>query len=203
MTQHDKISAFIDNELSQDAEQDFLISLASNEGVRKAFRSELILKNVIHQDERATRPKREMRGVIFGAIGASTLVASESGAAATGLKAFFAGKVNALLTAGIITVSAAGGYVANEVIHHSAANAPTVIVREVPVQSAPMQQAVENPAEQTTDRVVTNIPQNAASRTPKQAPLQQQRTGSVNAPSQTTVMPGLMETKTLIERPVK
>ena len=61
MTQHDQISAFIDNELTHDAEQDFLISLASNDGVRKAFRSELVLKNVIHQDEMLTVPNREVR----------------------------------------------------------------------------------------------------------------------------------------------
>jgi len=133
MTQHDKISAYIDNELSHEAEQDFLISLASNDGVRKAFRSELVMKSAIHQDELATLPNRDLRGAILATIGVGTasVVAGEANAATavaakpavTGLKALFATKLNALITAGIVTVSAVGGYVTNTIVH-SSSNAP-------------------------------------------------------------------------------
>src|SRR5687767_9082417 len=117
MTYHDKISAFIDNELTHDAEQDFLISLASNESVRRAFRSELVMKNVIHQDELATQPKRDLRGVLLGTlgIGTATAVAEEASAAATVVPSLWqsvvVSKINALFVAGIVTVSAATGYV--------------------------------------------------------------------------------------------
>jgi negative regulator of sigma E activity len=127
MTQHDKISAYIDNELTHEAEQDFLISLASNDGVRKAFRSELVMKSVIHQDELATLPNRDLRGAILATIGvgAASAVAGEASAttvavanpSAIGLKALFATKLNALITVGIVSVSAIGGYVTNTIVH--------------------------------------------------------------------------------------
>ena len=66
MTNHDQISSFIDNELNHDQEQDFLISLASSEGLRKSFRSELVLKNIIHRDEVLTAPSRDLRPAGIG-----------------------------------------------------------------------------------------------------------------------------------------
>jgi negative regulator of sigma E activity len=148
MTQHDKISAFIDNELTHEAEQDFLISLASNDGVRKAFRSELVLKNVIHQDELVTVPNRDMRGAILATvgIGVATAVATETAdaavavkASATGLKALFATKLNAIITAGLITASAAGGYVASTAIHSTkAADMKPQVTHERVIQSPEM-----------------------------------------------------------------
>ena len=142
MTQHDQISAFIDNELTHDAEQDFLISLASNDGVRKAFRSELVLKNVIHQDEMLTTPNRDVRGAILATLGigtATALTASSANAAttvaSTGMKALFATKINMLLTATIITASAATGFVASSVINHSAAPTAQKIERAVAPQT--------------------------------------------------------------------
>lgn len=134
MTYHDKISAFIDNELSHDAEQDFLISLASNESVRRAFRSELVMKNVIHQDELATQPKRDLRGLLLGTLGIGTVtaVAEETSAATTVVpslwKSVVASKINALFVASIVTVSAMTGYVTHEVLNPAT---PEVITRTV------------------------------------------------------------------------
>src|SRR2546423_13619072 len=84
MTPHDAISAYIDNELSGDDEQNFLISLASSDNLRKSFRSELVLKNVIHQDEVLTTPSRDMRGAVLMTlgIGAATALTSETADAA-------------------------------------------------------------------------------------------------------------------------
>jgi negative regulator of sigma E activity len=155
MTQHDKISAFIDNELTHEAEQDFLISLASNDGVRKAFRSELVLKNVIHQDELVTVPNRDMRGAILATIGigAATAVATQTAdaavaakASATGLKALFATKLNAILTAGLITASAAGGYVASTAINSTKATDVKPQVTHERVIQSPEVTAPENTA---------------------------------------------------------
>ena len=126
MTPHDQISAFIDNELGVDQEQDFLISLASNDGLRKSFRSELVLKNVIHQDEVLTTPSRDMRGAVLatlGIIGASAIAGDSSSAAtvatatkSTFVKTLFASKLNALVTASMVTASALGGYAVRTMI---------------------------------------------------------------------------------------
>jgi len=158
MTYHDKISAFIDNELTHDAEQDFLISLASNESVRRAFRSELVMKHVIHQDELATQPKRDLRGVLLGTlgIGTATAVAEEASAAATAVPSLWqsvvVSKINALFVAGIVTVSAATGYVTHEVLNPAT---PEVITRTV-VQPA------EAPREIDQAPVVTEPAANTA-----------------------------------------
>ena len=126
MTPHDQISAYIDNELGAEQEQDFLISLASSDGLRKSFRSELVLKNVIHRDEVLTTPSRDMRGAVLttlGIVGASA-IASETADAATAvtatkgafLKTMFASKLNALVTATMVTASALGGYAVRTII---------------------------------------------------------------------------------------
>src|SRR5258708_1029799 len=141
MTQHDQISAYIDGELSAEQEQDFLISLASSDGLRKSFRSELVLKNVIHRDEVLTTPARTMRGAILATLGitGTALVASESAEAAvstlpaakaTLIKTFFASKVSALVTASVVTASALGGYGIHSIISEKAAQ-PVITV---PVQ---------------------------------------------------------------------
>ena len=126
MTPHDQISAYIDNELGADQEQDFLISLASSDGLRKSFRSELVLKNVIHQDEVLTSPSRDMRGAVLttlGIVGVSALASETADAAtavattkATFLKTMFASKLNALVTASMITASALGGYAVRTIV---------------------------------------------------------------------------------------
>src|ERR1043165_882207 len=69
MTQDERISAYIDNELTMDQEQEFLISLAASDGLRKSFRSELVLKKVLHRDESVTNPPRKLRGAIFASLG--------------------------------------------------------------------------------------------------------------------------------------
>jgi hypothetical protein len=145
MTQHDQISAFIDNELPPEQEQDFLISLASSDGLRKSFRSELVLKNVIHQDEILTTPSRSMRNAVLGSLGiaGASALASESAEASvlpaakvTILKTMFASKMSALITASMVTVSALGGYS----IHSMVAQKAAPVVIEAPTQSqAPAQ----------------------------------------------------------------
>ena len=197
MTQHDKISAYIDNELTHEAEQDFLISLASNETTRKAFRSELVMKNVIHQDELHTLPNRELRGAILGAvgIGGAALASSEAQAAtsaqaATGIKALFATKLNALLTAGIITVSAVGGYVASTMVHTNV-QAPAPIIQTAapaPMNTTPAM-TIETPK---TEQAVTEAPVKKAA--PTKAPLTKPATNASSG-STTTNMPGSVSMK--------
>ena len=198
MTQHDKISAYIDNELSHEAEQDFLISLASNDGVRKAFRSELVMKSVIHQDELATLPNRDLRGAILATIGVGTAsaVAGEASAstvaaakpAVSGLKALFATKFNALITAGIVTVSAVGGYVTNTVVH-SGSNAPLTAPAVQTAAPAPMNTTtpitIETPA--ITEPAAAIEAHTKKSAAPSKAPLTKPTTNAVTG---TTSMPG-------------
>src|SRR5438132_5800953 len=144
MTQHDQISAYIDGELNPEQEQDFLISLASSDNLRKTFRSELVLKNVIHRDEVLTSPSRNMRGAVLTTlgIGAGATVASESveaaamaapAAKATILHTLFATKIGALVMASVVTASALGGYGIHSVI--SQQTAPPAIT--VPIQNQP------------------------------------------------------------------
>jgi negative regulator of sigma E activity len=201
MTQHDKISAYIDNELSHEAEQDFLISLASNDGVRKAFRSELVMKSVIHQDELATLPNRDLRGAILATIGVGTasVVAGEATAATaavakpavSGLKALFATKLNALITAGIVTVSAVGGYVTNTIVH-STANAPVTAPVVQTAAPAPMNTpaiTVETPVSQPAAAIEAPIKKAAPSKAPLTKPTTNAVTGTTSMPGAVTVSP--------------
>src|SRR5881227_3753218 len=118
MTQDERISAYIDNELTTDQEQEFLISLAASDGLRKSFRSELVLKKVLHRDESVTNPPRKMRTAVFATLGlaAADLAAPKADAAPHGamaskglMKTLFATKMNALVTAAGISVSALAG----------------------------------------------------------------------------------------------
>jgi hypothetical protein len=150
MTNHDQISSFIDNELSHDQEQDFLISLASSEGLRKSFRSELVLKNIIHRDEVLTSPSRDLRPAVLGTIGlvGASLAATETADAATAttvakasvLKSLFATKIGVMVTASVVTVSAIGGYAVRSYV------APTEIQSVVHQNNTTTQ-----PAPQTID----------------------------------------------------
>jgi negative regulator of sigma E activity len=128
MTNDERISAYIDNELTADQEQELLISLAASDTLRKSFRSELVLKKVLRADERAVNPPRHLRTAVFAAIGLGAAVAAtaeaeaatvpsaaasaDAGSAPTHglLKTLFASKVNALLTAGGLTVAGLAGY---------------------------------------------------------------------------------------------
>ena len=207
MTQHDKISAYIDNELSHEAEQDFLISLASNDGVRKAFRSELVMKSVIHQDELATLPNRDLRGAILATIGvgtASAVVGEASAAtvaakpAVTGLKALFATKLNALITAGIVTVSAVGGYVTNTIVH-SGSNAPVTAPAIQTAAPAPMNTpaiTVETPVSQPAAAIEAPIKKSAApSKAPLTKPTTNAVTGTTSMPGSVSIVPQVNKTK--------
>ena len=176
MTQHDQISAYIDNELSGEQEQNFLISLASSDGLRKSFRSELVLKNVIHRDEVLTSPSRDMRGAVLttlGIVGASALAAESADAApvvsatkATFMKTLFASKLNALVTASMITASALGGYVVHSVIAEKPA--PQVITSPVLHSSQPVQiqttpSTVASPTPNVTDMSHESAPKRTVS----------------------------------------
>ncbi len=155
MTSHDQISAYIDNELGAEQEQDFLISLASSDGLRKSFRSELVLKNVIHQDEVLTTPSRDMRGAVLttlGIAGVSALASETADAAgtavsatkATFIKTMFASKLNALVTASMVTASALGGYAVRTIVAEKPAThtASTQIIRNAqPIITAPTEVA--------------------------------------------------------------
>lgn len=121
MTHDERISSYIDNELTSEQEQEFLISLAASEGLRKSFRSELVLKNVLHHDEAVTNPPRALRTAVFTTLGigaAATLAgkanaaASQAGTAAgrTFIRSLFATKMSAIITAAGISVSALAGY---------------------------------------------------------------------------------------------
>src|ERR1035437_9495282 len=113
MTHDERISAYIDNELSTEQEQEFLISLAASDGLRKSFRSELVLKNVMHRDDASVNPPHTLRRSVFAALGlaGADMVASEHAHAASqagstaprvaahALKALFASKMSTLITA--------------------------------------------------------------------------------------------------------
>ena len=137
MTQHDNISSYIDNELSHEQEQDFLISLASSEALRKSFRSELVLKSIVHRDDALTAPSRDMRPALLATLGIATVAGvTETANAATVaakssvLKTLFATKLNAIITASLVSVSALGGYAVRTYVAPSAP-APTTIERQV------------------------------------------------------------------------
>src|SRR5205807_2403398 len=122
MTHDERISAYIDNELSSDQEQEFLISLAASDGLRKSFRSELVLKNVLHRDESRTNPPRKLRAAVFMALGlGAASVAADRASAANApvkglMKSLVATKLNALVTAAGITASALVGYTVHSVV---------------------------------------------------------------------------------------
>ncbi|HWF44932.1 MAG TPA: hypothetical protein VG537_09850 [Candidatus Kapabacteria bacterium] len=130
MTHDERISAYIDNELSTEQEQEFLISLAASDGLRKSFRSELVMKNVLHRDEMVTNPPREMRAALFATlgIGAAAATASKADAAQSAsnaghsiashslIKTFFATKMSALVTAVGISISALAGYGVHSIV---------------------------------------------------------------------------------------
>jgi hypothetical protein len=154
MTHDERISSYIDNELSAEQEQEFLISLAASDGLRKSFRSELVMKNIMHRNEPI--PPRRMRGAVFAAvgIGAASTIGSEQATAAvarsttSAFKSLFATKVGALVTAGAIGTSALVGY--------------GVRTATEPTKSAPIThtvQSVSAPVKSDVQNVVTEAPQ--------------------------------------------
>ena len=160
MTQDERISAYIDNELSAEQEQEFLISLAASNGLRKSFRSELVLKNVLHRDGAVTNPPGNMRSAVFAALGLgmATGVSTKADAAQKAnsasqslLKTFFATKISTLVTAAGISVSALAGYGVHSVL--TAGNPSQVEnVRTPPTQrhAAPVYQSAPTEASNQT-----------------------------------------------------
>ena len=117
MTHDERISSYIDNELNAEQEQEFLISLAASEGLRKSFRSELVLKKVLHHDEVTMNPPHRLRSTVFATIGlgiaASTASKSSAAPRLAGrsfVKSLFATKMSTLITAAGISISALAGY---------------------------------------------------------------------------------------------
>lgn len=196
MTQHDRISSYIDNELNGEQEQDFLISLASSDTLRKSFRSELVLKNVIHRDDVLTEPSRDLRPAILGVVGiGAALATAETADAATigsaaakssGLKALFATKLNTIITTSLITVSALGGYAVRTVMVTDAPAPVHQVVATQPVQNAPAQPIeIQTPVDKTTDApaALSSAPaKSTASKTIAKKSPSMQSQGGVNTP---------------------
>jgi hypothetical protein len=156
MTHDERISSYIDNELSSEQEQEFLISLAASDGLRKSFRSELVMKNIMHKSE--PMPPRRMRGVVFAAVGigaASTIAGEHTATAATKstaslVKSMFATKIGAIVTASVVGTSAIVGY--------------GVRTMTEPSQVAPVSHAtpaVVLPAQTNTATQVAEVPQSS------------------------------------------
>jgi len=125
MTHDDRISSYIDNEFSAEQEQEFLISLAASEGLRKSFRSELVLKKVLHHDEAAMNPPRKLRGAVFASLGLAAAGLSTSKANATQgshgmLRTLFATKMSTLATVAGLSISALAGYGVRSVVNTDA-----------------------------------------------------------------------------------
>lgn len=172
MTNDERISAYIDNELTTEQEQELLISLAASDTLRKSFRSELVLKKVLRADERAVNPPRQLRTAVFAAIGlgaaatvtaeaeAATIPSAAASAPTHGLlKTLFASKINALVTAAGLTVAGFAGYgvhsltmsptVTHEVV------APATTSMPAPVQLAPVVTEEEKPTAALTTKAPT------------------------------------------------
>lgn len=153
MVNHDLISSYLDNELTREQEQEFLISLAANEQLHQAFRSELILNRVVRRDEAMTIPPRDMRSTILSTIG----LAGAFGAAVTDkvvtsgfasqsvtfFKALVATKVNTLITAAGLSLAAFIGFTTNDVL----TEAPVATMPAATTTSAPTEPEVSMPAQ--------------------------------------------------------
>jgi negative regulator of sigma E activity len=118
MDYQDKISSYIENELTAEGEQEFLISLAASETLRRSFRSELTIKNILRQDDQMMTPPRDMRKQVFAAIGMGALSVPSSAPETVpiGVRGFFASKVQTFMSALALVGSMAVGYVMHGVI---------------------------------------------------------------------------------------
>ncbi len=152
MTHDERISSYIDNEFSAEQEQEFLISLAASEGLRKSFRSELVLKNVLHHDEASVNPPRKLRGAVFASLGLagaglSVNKANATQAASRGmLKTLFATKMSTLITVAGLSLSALGGYGVRAIVSPDAPSATVTNVSHRTNVAAPAVQNVSQPA---------------------------------------------------------
>ena len=203
MTYSDQISAYVDSELSIEQEQEFLISLAANEGLRKTFRSDLVLKSVIHRDELMTAPPREMRSAVFAAIGiglgATALSASKAEATTTAsagsasqisvLKSLVMSKFGAALTVGSMLVGGIGGYAVHDGLSHSdaASMKPATTIQ----QSAAPTQEVTMPSAPAQVVATQNAPEHKIAKS--HATKSAVRTDSKSTPMDVTGAPGTIE----------
>jgi hypothetical protein len=161
MTHDERISSYIDNEFSAEQEQEFLISLAASEGLRKSFRSELVLKKVLHHDEASVNPPRKLRGTVFASLGLAGAGLSLNKANATQsavsrgmLKTFFATKMSTLVTVAGLSVSALAGFGVRAIV------SPVPVMQvthgtEGTQRAAPAVQNVSQPAIQPSSTAVT------------------------------------------------
>ncbi len=124
MDYQDKISSYIENELTAEGEQEFLISLAASETLRRSFRSELTMKKILRQDDQMLSPPRDMRSHVFSAIGIGAV--SAPSAATQVARGFFASKVQTFMSALALVGSMAVGYVMHGVIQPSTQAITTV-----------------------------------------------------------------------------
>jgi negative regulator of sigma E activity len=162
MTHDERISSYIDNEFSSEQEQEFLISLAASEGLRKSFRSELVLKKVLHHDEAAMNPPRKLRGAVFATLGLSGVGLTANKANATQaashgmLKALFATKMSTLVTIAGLTASALAGYGVRAIVNPEVTPSSQVTnVLNGTHSAAPVMQNMSQPAS-TPSTVVNN-----------------------------------------------
>jgi len=161
MEYQDKISSYIENELSAEGEQEFLISLAASESLRRSFRSELVMKNILRQDDHMTSPPSEMRSNVFSAtIGLPA--ASSISDAIPAARGFFASKFQTFVSAIALVGSMAVGYVVHGVIQPDAQSTVSVPANvSVPAtKSAPIE--IVAPAQ---DRSLTSNDAKAVTKT--------------------------------------
>ena len=163
MTHDERISSYIDNEFSSEQEQEFLISLAASEGLRKSFRSELVLKKVLHRDEATVNPPRKLRGAVFATLGlAGTGIgvnkANATQAASRGmLKTLFATKMSALVTVAGLSLSALTGYGVRLIVSPDVAVTPSAHVTNLSHGITQPVQSVSQPAIQPSSTAETAI----------------------------------------------
>lgn len=155
MTNNDLISSYIDNELSREQEQEFLIKLAANDNLRNSFRTELTLKNIVQRDESLITPPRALRASIFAAVGLSateSAQATTTSASATQstsfLKTLFATKLNTAFTTLGLSVATIFGYVGHDMLN-AESTAPSQVTQQ-PAVIQPVEESVSNASENVT-----------------------------------------------------
>jgi hypothetical protein len=159
MDYQDKISSYIENELTAEGEQEFLISLAASETLRRSFRSELTIKNILRQDDQMMTPPRDMRKQVFAAIGMGALSVPSSAPETVpiGVRGFFASKVQTFMSALALVGSMAVGYVMHGVIQPEISTSTTSHEnRSSPAQMPSTQSAPIEITQPAQDQAITS-----------------------------------------------
>ncbi len=176
MTHDERISSYIDNEFSAEQEQEFLISLAASEGLRRSFRSELVMKKVLHHDEAAMNPPRKLRGAVFASLGLAGAGLGVNKANATqsasrsAFKAIFATKINTLVTVAGLSLSALAGYGVRSIESSDIAVTPASHVMPVPGGTQGMVSPAQN-LNQSTASAPSSTLRNDASTPSEKKPV--------------------------------